>query len=208
MGLTVIASANATDEIAAAATHSAGLRIMSVRNAPEYYNVSQPQTNLSVSIPWARPSSSNVPGMSAMCYYYGVEQVKRHPQMPVGMIASAWGGTDVQVWMSPTALARCGGPAVQEEAAPSTMPQHQRQQSRADPGLGYINPELGVGACPTVPSTLWNSMIHPLLPLRLSGFLWCELPLLLNLSLGIATVRFVTVSVLPVRSRRVERRGA
>jgi len=26
--------------------------------------------------------------MSAMCYYYGVEQVKRRPTIPVGMIAS------------------------------------------------------------------------------------------------------------------------
>ena len=35
-----------------------------------------------------------------MCFYFGVEQVQRHPQIPVGMVASAWGGTDVQVWMS------------------------------------------------------------------------------------------------------------
>ena len=30
------------------------------------------------------------------------------------------------------------------------------------------------GACPSLPSTLYNSMIAPLLSLRLSGFLWCQ----------------------------------
>ena len=173
MGLTVSATANATREIAAAAMHGDRLRIMSVRNAPAYYNVSTPQTNLSTSIPWSKPSSENIAGMSGMCYYFGVEQVQRHPSQPVGMIASAWGGTDVQVWMSPKALAFCGGAQEQRwQEVGDPLLQAAQSSSNPDIGLGYISPELGQGACPTVPSTLWNAMIAPLLPLRLQGWLW------------------------------------
>ena len=64
MGLPVSATANATYEIAAAGTHGPGLRIMSVLNSPEYYNVTTPQTNLSASIPWARcgNTATTLPG--------------------------------------------------------------------------------------------------------------------------------------------------
>ena len=186
MALTVSATANATSEIAAAATHGDGLRIMSVSNAPEYFNVSTPQTNLSTSIPWSKPSSANVPDMSAMCYYFGVEQVHRHPSQPVGMIASAWGGTDVQVWMSPRALARCAGAQQQhkdekgDQLLKTSSNNHQLLQTSSnnpDIGLGYIGSELGGGSCPTVPSTLYNAMIAPLLPLRVEGWLWVRRPL-------------------------------
>ena len=36
-------------------------------------------------------------------------QVKRRPLVPVGVVASSWGGTDIQVWMGPEALRKCGG---------------------------------------------------------------------------------------------------
>ena len=82
MALPVFATANASAEVAAAGTHGDGLRIMQVANAPSYYNVTTPQTNLSLSISWAKPGDNGaaaLPGMSALCYYYGVEQVRCYP---------------------------------------------------------------------------------------------------------------------------------
>jgi hypothetical protein len=38
-----------------------------------------------------------VNSMSAMCFYFGVELTKTHPDMPVGMIGSSWGATDIEV---------------------------------------------------------------------------------------------------------------
>ena len=94
------------------------------------------------------------------------------------MIASSWGGTDVQVWMSPAALAKCGG--AQRPSNVTTNPDRI--------GLDYLLSGGGIGpgapatpapplphaGCPAVPSTLWNSMIAPLLPLRVTGWLWYQ----------------------------------
>ena len=103
MELQVANTWNATAEAAAAADYGATLRIFQVATELTYSNVTTPQTNLTASIPWARPTASSVLGMSAMCYYFGVEQVKRHPSIPVGMMASSWGGTSIRGWMSPPA---------------------------------------------------------------------------------------------------------
>lgn len=175
MGLTVIATVNASAYIAAAGSGAAAaaLRIAQVATDPSYYNVTSPQTDLLLSVPWGAPSPANVAGMSAVCYYYGLEMVANHPGMPVGMIASAWGGTAVEVWMSPAALAKCGAtraatPAADDSAAATA-------RSNPDPGLGHLPGRAHeLGACPTLHSTLWNAMIAPLLPLALSGYLWCK----------------------------------
>jgi sialate O-acetylesterase len=100
MGLQVAATINATEEIAAAGSHGTGLRLMQVATADAYWNVTTPQDNLTTSVPWGRASPANAGGFSALCYYFGVEQVRRYPAMPVGMIASAWGGTAIETWMT------------------------------------------------------------------------------------------------------------
>ena len=169
MELTVIATINATAEIAAAGSHGDGLRIMQVAKLGSYFNVSTPQTNLSLSIPWSRSSPGTVKGMSALCYYYGVEQATRYPDVPVGVVASSWGGTDVQVWSSPEALAKCGGPKKMSESDAIANTIADSTDYGASPPLPH-----SVDAIPSVPSTLWNAMIAPLMPLRLTGFLWYQ----------------------------------
>lgn len=71
----------------AAGTHGSGFRIFEVAALQDYCNVTTPQSNLTASIPWGRPVASgaqpagappgavgaDVMGMSAMCYFFGVE---------------------------------------------------------------------------------------------------------------------------------------
>ena len=85
----------------------------------------------------------------------------RRPKMPIGLIASSWGGTAIEPWMSPSALDKCG--------EPPTVPTSQTywRRSPSDPGLSAT-------AVPSVPSTLFNSMIAPLLVLRVTGWLWYQ----------------------------------
>lgn len=111
MELAVQNSLNASEELARAGTHGAGFRIFQVAMLQDYCNVTEPQTNLTTSIPWGRPVAPgtdltesplgavgvNPAGMSAMCYYYGVELATAHPEIPVGMMASSWGGTAIEV---------------------------------------------------------------------------------------------------------------
>ena len=72
-------------------------------------------------LPWGHPPRQDtqkdgaefvpVQGMSAVCYYYGVEMTKKNASVPVGLIASSWGGTRIQVWMDGPALKSCGASA-------------------------------------------------------------------------------------------------
>lgn len=63
------------------------LSIAQVALLPGYYNVSTPQTNLTMSIPWSRAGPGNVAAMSAIAYFTALEMVKANPSVPVGAIA-------------------------------------------------------------------------------------------------------------------------
>ncbi len=169
MQLAVIDTNNSAFEIARAGSHGPGLRILQVALEGSNYNVTAPQANLTVDIPWGRPSPANVAGMSAVCYYFGVERITRQPNMPVGMIASSWGGTAIEVWMDPAALASCG---VGSSSGPSDdTTSDVLVEVSIDPGLGGA---VDAGP-PTIHSTLWNSMLAPLASaLSVEGFLWYQ----------------------------------
>ena len=127
MELTVGASFNFVTETMDADALGATLRIFQVAMLDSYAGVNTPQTNLSASIPWTRASVASVPAMSALCYYFGAELVKKHPDTPIGLLASSWGGTAIQPWMSPAALSRC------KAAAPA--PSLEEMAASADPAL-------------------------------------------------------------------------
>jgi sialate O-acetylesterase len=74
-------------------------------------------------------------------------------QVPLGMISSNWGGTPVQAWSSPDALAKCNQ---------TTEPEKYTQD--------FFDAEsLGSQPGPYTPSVLWNAMIVPFLPTAVSG---------------------------------------
>ena len=96
---------------------------------------------------WGVSSPTTIGGpqwqyFSATCYFFGREVYKRDQTVPVGLVASDWGGTYVQAWSSPDALAQCNTTAT----AASPPVKHM---------LGDPNPNQ--------PSVLWNAMIYPLL---------------------------------------------
>jgi len=76
--------------------------------------------------------------------------------VPVGLVASDWGGTYVQAWSSPDALAKCPKSAAAQISV--KLPPHAN--------LGGDNPNQ--------PSVLYNAMIHPLLGLKFSGAFWYQ----------------------------------
>eukprot|EP00944_MAST-04C_sp_MAST-4C-sp1_P000454 g454.t1 len=176
MQLGVSATLNQAEEIANSTSHGKGLRILRVELSPAYYNVSVPQENISLSFPWGHPAPSRytqkdgaefvpVQDMSAVCYYYGVEMTKKNASVPVGLIASSWGGTRIQVWMDGPALESCGASAA--SATSEWLPPFELAVSQ-HPSL-----QLTAGP-PNIHSTLWNSMIYPFLRLKLSGILWYQ----------------------------------
>jgi sialate O-acetylesterase len=187
MGLTVSATVNASAEIAAAGTHGPGIRILQVALEQDYCNVTAPAENFTADIPWARPATSNAKAnadqltsspanFSAQCYYFGIELTKVHPTIPVGLIATSWGGTAIEVWMSNSSLHTC----LDANWSTADLHEHVKHLTARTPdrGLGYLTrqapPRLGLGGCgiPQVPSTLFNAMISPLLVLKIAGIVW------------------------------------
>ena len=125
--------------------------------------------------------------MSAIAYFTALEMVKANPSVPIGAIASSWGGTAMEPWMPREAFAECSWnvdmPAsstsiTDSDAATNVKQQQQHGPPRnADPGLyspgKHPAVELAAGP-PSLHSTLWNSMIAPLLSLRISGWYWYQ----------------------------------
>ncbi|XP_039248011.2 sialate O-acetylesterase-like [Styela clava] len=94
---------------------------------------------------WAVPSAVNAQYFSAVCWLYA-QNIYNKIKKPLGLISSNWGGTPVEAWSSPQALANCN--------------------------LDKVNSYISMS--PQSNSVLWNAMIHPLLNMTISGAIWYQ----------------------------------
>lgn len=62
-----------------------------------------PQADLKTAVTWKVVTPDTVGESSAVCYYMARSLQKRF-KIPIGFIASDWGGTTIQSWISPQAL--------------------------------------------------------------------------------------------------------
>jgi len=90
---------------------------------------------------------------SAACWFFGRDLNTKY-KIPIGLVSTNWGGTIVQAWSSPDALAQCNQ---------TDIPKGFRVQSIPFGEKKYAGPN------PNQPSVLWNAMIVPLLPMRVRG---------------------------------------
>ena len=175
--LSVLSTVNYTAAVAAASSYGPLLRLFQVAMLPEYSNATTPATNLTASIPWSRASSTSSIAMSALLYYFGVQAVTARPDIPIGIIATSWGGVPIQVWMSPPSLAKCGG-------AISAMPPSRDALIAAGTVAGASKKAqaLAVAAmangkyysAPEQPSSLYFSMLYPLLSMPIASLFWYQ----------------------------------
>eukprot|EP00729_Bicosta_minor_P012061 gene12061-11421_t len=100
---------------------------------------------------------------SAICYFYGRDLYKGlGGKVPVGLVASSWGGEPIEPFMSADALAdqTCGGTkpaAAPEPVHPSTL--------AAAPAPAMVGDGGG---------TIWNGIIAPLTKMRYAGMVWYQ----------------------------------
>lgn len=100
-------------------------------------------------------------GFSAAAYYFGRELHKKL-NVPVGLIDSSWGGTAIEPWTAPEGFAavdKLHNFAVEAAKAREAY-EKAPKDAKPDPGLS--------------PTTLYNGMIHPLVPLAIRGALWYQ----------------------------------
>ena len=105
---------------------------------------------------------------SAVCYFFGRDlYTKLGGNVPIGLVASDWGGQPIEVFSSPDALndTTCGGTAPHfTPLAPA-----ERQGSEDLLGTGEADAAPLVAA-----SQLWWAMIAPFVPMRFTGAIWYQ----------------------------------
>ncbi len=96
---------------------------------------------------WQEASPKNVAEFSAVAYFFG-QQLQETLDVPVGMIHTSWGGSTIEAWISNEVISK---------------------YQKVD--LADIDITKGTNHIPTA---LYNSMIHPLIPYTLKGALWYQ----------------------------------
>lgn len=157
MQFTVAQLINATAEIALAANYPQ-IRIMTVGQGtasatplPELATIAQ---NWSVASP-STVGAGNWSEFSAVCWLFGRDLQDSLKQLtgavvPIGLVSTNWGGTPVQYWSSPDALAKCN-----QSLAPAV----------GDSMFGNVG---------LANSQLYNAMINPFLKMRTLGAIWYQ----------------------------------
>lgn len=119
------------------------LRIYTVPRNP----LLQPASDSKPSV-WKKAEPQSVVGFSATAYYFG-RQLRKTLGVPVGLIHSSYGGSNVEAWMEASWLAD----------------QKDIQIPKQEEGLKDKN---------RVPTMLYNGMIHPIAGYGIRGIIWYQ----------------------------------
>jgi len=124
---------------------------------------------------------------SAVCYFFGREVYRSlGGNVPIGLVASDWGGQPIEVFSSTDALndKTCGGTVPQTKTspfgravAPAVVPladfdavgEGATMRNRPGTEADDAGLDLGVGT-----SQLWNAMIAPFMQMRFTGAVWYQ----------------------------------
>lgn len=188
----VAGSANAAQEIAAADYPQIRLFLVP--------NVLSGVPSRDVNAAWQKCSPQTVPGFSAVLYYFG-RYLHKDLGVPVGLIASAWGGSLIEPWTPPM------GFAAEEELAHITAQIRQSHKSFLDQVEAQVKdagvdradvrawlesaraavaedrlvppaPDITLPAHPLAgwasPTSMYNAMINPVVPFALRGAIWYQ----------------------------------
>jgi sialate O-acetylesterase len=109
MQLTVGMIYNGSEEIANAANYSK----IRVFTAGLNGSTTPVEELLRIELRWSLPSPHSIGGpdwdwMSAVCWLYGRQIHEALGGRPIGLIATSYGGTLIELWMPPNALHDCG----------------------------------------------------------------------------------------------------
>lgn len=118
------------------------LRILDVENKSS----DQPLTTIT-SVGWQQACSEYVAPFSATAYYFG-RTLRANLDIPIGIIASSWGGTSINSWVCP------------EDA--NSYKDVQERTRKSSPNSQHY------------PGGLYNGMINPIAGFAARGFIWYQ----------------------------------
>ena len=121
------------------------------------FNVKEDTTNVvqkDVSTRWEAASCTSAAGVSAVAWFFA-RRLTETLDVPVGIISNAWGGSNIESWMTRESV---------EGALKGKIP-----EKRLRKVLNRKN-----GRFPTKIAALWNGRMAPLAPYRIKGMLWYQ----------------------------------
>lgn len=178
----VRASNDAQKEIDAAG--QPGIRLFHVPRVP----ANSPMD--SVKAQWKACSPASVANFSAVGYFFGRE-LHRELGVPIGLIASSWGGTRIEPWTPavglesveftrPLALKYGDAEGVFRERMKAYIPAVEAWLVQAKLAIEEAKlPSLPPAPQPEkysqgTPTALYNGMVHPLVPFAMRGAIWYQ----------------------------------
>ncbi len=180
-----------------AAQEIAAARYPLIRHVKITQTVAETSADAVATSGWQTATADNVAAFTAVGYFFA-RDIHLKTGVPIGLINSSWGGTPVEAWMSPAALASDPAFRVVDERWSQTVAEFPAQKIAFDARLAEWTraedaaktrgkaihdaflaktprprPPRGPGD-PWTPGGLFNGMINPLLPYAIRGTLWYQ----------------------------------
>ena len=150
-----------------------------------------PRSNADLDIPWSECTPETVKNFSAVAYFFGRRLHTTTPDVPVGLIQTAWGGTPAESWTSMDKLKSIDelSPLLDRwdqivTNYPKALAEHEKrveswkaavEKAKADGKPEPRRPGAPLGPDhPHRTATLYNGMIHPLVPYGIRGAIWYQ----------------------------------
>lgn len=111
---------------------------------------------------WMSSSPQTNPDFSGTAYFFGRE-LRKDLDVPVGLILCAWGATRVEPWIPAEAYQQDEEMAVYYQN--NMMLEEEERAEREATRRGWR---------PTVPSTIFNGMVNPVIPYAIKGTIWYQ----------------------------------
>ncbi|MDE7127541.1 MAG: sialate O-acetylesterase [Bacteroidales bacterium] len=116
---------------------------------------------------WETCTPESIEKFSATAYFFG-RDILESCDVPVGLIHSSWGGTNIESWISAEALCRMEDFRDRVEWISSfSSKEDMRQRMEADGTADRSNDA-------NLETTLYNAMIHPIVPYAIRGAIWYQ----------------------------------
>ena len=153
-----------------------------------------PQETLHLDATWQPCKAETIPNFSAVALHFG-RMLQAELGVPIGLINSSWGGTRIEPWIPPVgfqsvpalksiaddvevrnpqskAYQELWNSTIREQRA--WLDEFSKPTGRRVPPPPQFPGQLVPYADQQQPTTLYNAMIHPMVPFALKGAIWYQ----------------------------------